>query len=84
MEPIVLPPRDYEILVLEFPPEVKVIGNLLGSIEELKYVDHDLTDAVKFPSFKPENYLKSEHDGEVTTPVGWTEIIYKSIILNAL
>jgi len=50
----------------------------------LKYTDHDLTDAAKFPRFKTKNYLKSEHDGEVTSPVGWAELVYKSTILNAL
>jgi len=50
----------------------------------LKYADHDLNDTEKFPRFKPYNYLRSEHDGEVTFPFGWAESIYKSTILNTL
>lgn len=66
------------------PLVVKVIGHLLGCIEELKYDDHDLNDAEKIPRFRLEKYLRSEHDGEVTFPIRWTEPIYKSTILNAL
>lgn len=77
-ELIVLSPATvYEIPIPKLPPYVKVRGHLLGCIKELKYDNHDLNDAKKFPRFKPDNHLKSEHDGEVTSPVGWAEPIYK-------
>jgi len=52
LEPIVLPlVSEYQLYVSEMPKEVTKVRNLLGRIEELKYVDHDFTDARKFPRF---------------------------------
>ena len=65
-KPILLPPTTvYEIPIPEIMPEVHIKCHLLGRIEDLRYSDHDLTDANKFLHFRPENYLMSEHDGEV-------------------
>lgn len=58
MEPIELPPMsDYHLYISEVPQEVVKVINLLGRIEDLKYVDHDLIDATKFPRFQPDRYL---------------------------
>lgn len=84
-EPIVLPPATtYELPVLELPLDVKVTEPLLGCIEDLRYAYHDLTVAEKFPRFKPNRYLRTEHDKEVISPVDWAKPIYRSTILNVL
>jgi len=60
---------------------------LLGKIEELKYADHDLTDAEKFPRFQPDYYLQVTRDdqgGEVITPVTWDETLHHATILNVV
>jgi len=50
----------------------------------LKYSDHDLTDENKFPQFKKDNYLNTEHGRELISPIEWVAPIYRSTILNAL
>lgn len=80
-----MPPTTvYEIPVPKLPPEVRVKGHLLGCTEDSKYNDHDLTDEKKFHHFKPDTYLKSEHDREVLLLVKWAKPIQRSTILNAL
>jgi len=85
VEPIELSPAiDYQILTPVFPPEDKIRGHPLGYIEELKYVDHDLMDAMKFPWFRTKEYQRSELDGEILLPVEWAVPIQHSTIINAL
>ena len=44
-DPIVFPPAlDYHQYVFEALEEVEKVGNMLGKIKDLKYVDHDLSD----------------------------------------
>lgn len=74
----------YEIPVPELPPVVNIRGDLLGCIEDLTYYDHNLTNEKKFSWFQPDYYQKSEHGGEVVSPVDWVVSIYHSTIMNVL
>lgn len=62
-EPIVLPPTsDYQFHVSKAPIEVESVRNLLGKIEDLKYVNHDLLDSKKFPNLQSYQYLRMVWD----------------------
>jgi hypothetical protein len=41
------------------PPGVTVEGNMLGEIESLRYSNHNLSDANKFPELATQNYLRT-------------------------
>jgi hypothetical protein len=47
----------YAMVTPVIPPGVTVEGDMLGEIESLRYSDHDLSDAKKFPELAPQNYL---------------------------
>lgn len=85
-EPIELPPAsNYQLYVFEAPQEVKKVENLLGKIEDLKYVDHDLTDTNKFPKLQPYQYLQvvhETHEGESLIPLDWEENLHRATELN--
>jgi hypothetical protein len=47
----------YDMVTLVIPPGVIVEGDMLGSIGNLSYSNHDLTDLKKFRELAPHNYL---------------------------
>jgi len=87
-DPIALPlVTKYQLFIPELPLEVKVVGHFLGWIEELKYVDHFLTHAEKFPWFQPNHYLKVTTNGqcgEVIVPLGWAKNLHRATILSTV
>lgn len=77
---------EYQLPIPELPEDVKVTTPLLGCIEELKYVDHNLNNTTKFSRFQPDNYqnvVTHEGGGEAISPVDWVVPLYRSTILNA-
>jgi len=48
----------YIIPLSKMPKEVIVEGNFPGRVPELRFVDHDFHDLVKFPNFRPQYYMR--------------------------
>lgn len=47
----------HKIKVLAVLLGVEVEGNMLGHVDNLKYVDHDVQDIAKLPDFAKEKYM---------------------------
>jgi hypothetical protein len=61
---------------------------MVGGVDTIKYSDHDVADAVKFPDLVPQNYLESRGEGPSGTPllehVQWILGLYNIGIMNLL
>jgi hypothetical protein len=67
---------------------VCVAANMLGHVEKLRYLDHDVTDKNKFPKFSKKVYLDTMgigHFGEpITQPKQWEARLANTKILGLL
>jgi hypothetical protein len=54
------------IVMPKIPKGVKTDDNMVGGVDSLKYSNHDVSDAIKFPHLEQHSYL--ERRGEV--PLG--------------
>jgi hypothetical protein len=50
----------YELVEPEIPPGVIIEGDMLGTIGNLKYADHDLEDVKKFPELEIDKYMHTK------------------------
>jgi hypothetical protein len=53
---------DYRMVTPDILEEVIIDEDMLGKVPQLKYVDHDITDVVKFPELVPHEYLELQID----------------------
>jgi hypothetical protein len=47
----------------KIPKGVKTTNNLVGGVDGLKYSDHDVSDAIKFPDLVAQSYLERRGEG---------------------
>jgi hypothetical protein len=57
------------IVIPKIPEGVKVDDEMVGGLDTIKYSDHDVADAVKFPDLAPQNYLESRGEGPSGVPL---------------
>jgi hypothetical protein len=66
---------------------MKVDDEMVG-VDALKYSDHDVTDAIKFPDLAPQSYLESRGEGPSSAPllepIQWILGLYNMGIMNLL
>jgi hypothetical protein len=48
---------------------VKANDAMVGGVDTIRYSDHDVADAVKFPDLAPQNYLESRGEGPSGVPL---------------
>jgi hypothetical protein len=72
----------------EIPPGVIIEGDLMGKVVALKFSDHDITDAQKFPELAWDKYLRTKSvpgtGAILVEPQSWVVGLEKSGILNLL
>jgi hypothetical protein len=78
-----------EIILPHILDVVIVVEEMLGKVEKLKYVDHDVTDTTKFPDLAQEIYLENKEElGPLGNPIlelaQWITILYNLSIMNLL
>lgn len=56
----------HEIVLLVVPTKFEIEGNLLGHVNNMKYVDHDVHDLSNLPKFAKEKYME-----EMSQPEGF-------------
>jgi hypothetical protein len=71
------------------PDVVVAVEDMLGKVEKLKYVDHDVTDTTKFPDLAQEIYLENKEEAgpsgkPILEPAQWITGLYNSGIMNLL
>ena len=65
-------PRKQKELTLslpQIPDGVKVVSDMLGYVNKLKYVDHDVENIGKFPDFAQQVYMESIGEGPSGDPI---------------
>jgi hypothetical protein len=76
------------IVMPKIPEGVKVDDEMVGGVDTIRYSDHDVADAVKFPDLVPQNYLESRGEGPsgvpLLEPVQWILGLYNTRIMNLL
>jgi hypothetical protein len=78
----------YELVEPEIPPGVIIEGDMLGTVGNMKFADHDLEDIKKFPELAPDKYMHTKLSPRFTgsysraTRVGTG--LEKTCILNLL
>jgi hypothetical protein len=79
---------DATIVLPHIPEGVQVMPNLLGCVERLRYSDHDVVDAGKFPEFVQQVYLDSigtcPFGDPILQPKQWAAGLANTGILNLL
>jgi hypothetical protein len=72
----------------QIPEGVKVVGDMLGSINKLKYVDHDMTDIGNFVEFSQQMYMDIKGEVPSRDPIlelkQWIAGLYNIGIMNLL
>jgi hypothetical protein len=58
------------IVMPKIPKGVKTNDNMVGGVDSLKYSDHDVSDAIKFPYLAAQSYLERRGEGPSGTTVG--------------
>jgi hypothetical protein len=53
---------NYTMVTPDIPEEFIIDEDMLGKVPQLKYVDHDIMDATKFPKLAPHEYLEFKLD----------------------
>jgi hypothetical protein len=78
-----------DITLPYLPDTVVVVDDMMGKVPTLKYIDHDVRDASKFPYLDEDNYLINT--GEIRTldktimePAQWITELYKYGIMKLL
>jgi hypothetical protein len=78
-----------EITLPYLPDAIIIVDDMLVKVPKIRYVDHDVRDAAKFPELAKENYLINT--GEVgplgkpiLEPAQWITRFYNSSIMNLL
>ena len=51
--------KELTLSLPKIPEGVKVVGDMLGCVNKLKYVHHDVTHTEKFPNFAQQVYMES-------------------------
>jgi hypothetical protein len=59
---------ELSIVMPKIPNEVKTGDNIVGGVDSLKYYDHDVSNAIKFPDLVAQSYLESMGEGLSGTP----------------
>jgi hypothetical protein len=62
--------EELSIVMPKIPNEVKTGDNMVGGVDDLKYSDHDVSDATKFPDLAVQSYLESRGEGPSGATVG--------------
>jgi hypothetical protein len=67
---------------------VKTDDNMVGGVNSLKYSDHDVSDAIKFPDLAAQSYLERRGEGPsgapLLEPAQWILGLYNTDIMNLL
>jgi hypothetical protein len=67
---------------------VKTGDNMVGGVDDLKYSNHDVSDATKFPYLAAQSYLESRGEGPsgapLLEPAQWILGLYNTGIMNLL
>jgi hypothetical protein len=67
---------------------VKILPNILGCVEKLRYIDHDIADRDKFFEFEQLVYMESKGVGSYGIPIlepkQWIIGLYNIGIMNLL
>jgi hypothetical protein len=76
------------IVMPKIPNKVKTEDNMVGGVDSLKYSDHDVSDATKFPYLAAQSYLESRGEGPsgapLLEPAQWILGLYNTDIMNLL
>jgi len=78
-----------EIRLPYLPNTVVTVDDMLGKVPKLRYSDHDVHDATKFPYLVEETYLKKTVEIKplgkpILEPMQWITGLYNSRIMNLL
>jgi hypothetical protein len=77
---------DTTIILPCIPEGVQAMPTLLGCVEKLKYSDHDVVDAGKFPEFAQQVYMDNIGTGPFNNPIlqpkAWETGLANTCILN--
>jgi hypothetical protein len=80
--------KELTLSLSQIPEGVKVVGDMLGCVNKLKYVDHDVADMGKFPEFVQQVYMESKGEGPsgdpILEPKQWIAGLYNTRIMNLL
>jgi hypothetical protein len=76
------------IVMPKIPNGVKTGDNMVGGVDSLKYSNHDVSDAIKFPYLAAQSYLESRGEGPsgmpLLEPTQWILGLYNTDIMNLL
>jgi hypothetical protein len=80
--------EELSIVMLKIPNEVKTWDNMVGGADELKYSDHDVSNATNFPDLEAQSYLECTGEGPsgapLLEPAQWILGLYNTDIMNLL
>jgi hypothetical protein len=80
--------EELAIVMPKIPKGVKTDDNMVGGVDSLKYSDHDVSDAIKFPDLAAQSYLESRGEGPsgapLLEPAQWILGLYNTDIMNLL
>jgi hypothetical protein len=57
------------IVMPKFSKGVKTDDDMVGGVYSLKYYDHDVSDAIKFPDLAAQSYMESRGEGPSGKPL---------------
>jgi hypothetical protein len=80
--------KELNLTLPKIPDRVRVVGDMLGFVNKLKYVDHDVADIGKFPKFVQQVYMDNRGEGPLVDPIlepkQWIIGLYNTRIMNLL
>jgi hypothetical protein len=72
----------------QIPEGVKADDEMVGGVNTMKYSDHDVADAIKFPYLAQQNYMECKGEGPsgapLLEPAQWILGLYNTGIMNLL